>query len=49
MAWEDRASNSSPAATVSGITSYADSNSTSYNVKGHGKVAAISLTLTSGQ
>jgi len=48
-AWEDRANNISPPATKSGIASYADSSTTSYNVKGHGKSAALTLVLTSGQ
>ena len=47
--WEDRASNSGPPASKPGITSYADSASGSYNVKGYGRVTSISLILTSGQ
>jgi type IV pilus assembly protein PilA len=37
-----------PTAT-SGITSYADSSQTNYNVKGYGKAAALTLVLTAGQ
>jgi len=37
-----------PGAT-SGITSYSDSATAQYNIKGYGKAANISLTLTSGQ
>jgi type II secretion system protein G len=48
-AWENRANYVSPASATAGITSYADSATTSYNVKGHGKKGAIALTLTSGQ
>jgi len=48
-AWENRANNISPPATVSGISSYADSSNTSYNVKGYGKAAALTLVLSSGQ
>jgi type II secretion system protein G len=48
-AWENRTNFGSPANATSGISSYADSSSTQYNVKGHGKAAAINLILTSGQ
>src|SRR5262245_15986470 len=48
-AWENRANNISPPTAKSGITSYADSNTTSYNVKGYGKAAALTLVLSSGQ
>ena len=48
-AWEDRASISSPSSSVQGITSYADSVNATYNVKGYGKSAAMSIILTSGQ
>ena len=47
-AWEDRGSTLSPATATPGITSYADTLQTSYNIKGHGKAAAISLVLTAG-
>ena len=48
-AWEDRGSFGGPSATKNGISSYADSSTTQYNVKGHGKTAALTLVLTSGQ
>ena len=46
---EDRAVYTQPAIGTSGITSYCDSNQTEYNIKGHGKSAALTLVLTSGQ
>ena len=48
-AWEDRATFVAAATATSGISSYADSSTTQYNVKGYGKAAAVSVTLTSGQ
>jgi prepilin-type N-terminal cleavage/methylation domain-containing protein len=48
-AWEDRASLSTAVTATPGLTSYADSLTTEYNVKGYGKSAAFSLVLTSGQ
>ncbi len=48
-AWENRANNISPPAAYPGIASYSDSLTTSYNVKGYGKTAALTLALTSGQ
>jgi type IV pilus assembly protein PilA len=48
-AYEDRAVNVSAASATSGITSYSDSSGTSYNVKGYGKSAALSLILSAGQ
>ena len=51
-AWENRANNiSPPTAQVSGIVSYADSSTSSYNVKAYGKSLAqpLTLVLTSGQ
>lgn len=48
-AWEDRATFVSAAGATSGITSYSDSATTQYNVKGYGKAAALTLVLTSGQ
>ena len=48
-AWEDRTSMAGDPATVSGIASYSDSMTTSYNVKGYGKTAKLMLILTSGQ
>ena len=48
-AWEDRAGESLAPSAVPGITSYADSLTTTYNVKGHGRNGALTLILTSGQ
>ncbi len=48
-AWEDRAVFTQPASAVDGITSYADSSTTTYNIKGHGKGAALTLVLSAGQ
>ena len=48
-AWEDRATFVAAAASTPGLSSYADSSTTQYNVKGWGKTAGISITLTSGQ
>ena len=52
-AWEDRASILNPpiavSGTTNGITSYADSSQTNYNIKGNGKSAALALVLTAGQ
>ena len=50
--WIDVASYSIPLATGStkaGITAYADSSTTQYQVAGHGKTADLTLVLTSGQ
>ena len=49
--WEDRATLATAATATSGITSYADNSGakTSYNIRGYGKSAALSLVLTSGQ
>ena len=47
-AWEDRVTYAAPASTISGITSYADSDNATYNLKGHGKSAPISIILSSG-
>ena len=49
IAWEDRALLSTAPTATSGITSYADSSVVSYNIKGYGKAAALTLVLTSGQ
>ena len=46
--WEDRASASAAPSATPGIVSYADSSLT-YNIKGHGKTAPLSLILTAGQ
>ena len=48
-AWEDRATFVAAPTATSGISSYSDSSTTQYNVKGYGKAAAVSVTLTSGQ
>ncbi len=49
VAWEDRTvAAASPSATP-GLTSYADSLGTSYNVKGEGVTAPLTLVLTAGQ
>ena len=47
--YEDRATFAAPASATPGITSYADSSLSNYNVKGYGKSAALSLVLTAGQ
>ena len=49
-AWEDRASASAAPTAKSGLVSYADSSSgLTYNIKGYGKTAALTLVLTAGQ
>jgi len=48
-AWEDRASLSGAPTATSGLVSYADSSTFTYNVKGYGKAAALTLVLTAGQ
>jgi len=48
-AWEDRATFAADPAAVPGISSYADSATSQYNIKGEGKTAALTLVLTSGQ
>jgi type IV pilus assembly protein PilA len=50
-AWEDRATLAGAPTGTSGLTSYADNAGagTQYNIKGYGKAAALTLTLTSGQ
>ena len=47
--YEDRTVNVSASSATSGITSYSDSSGTSYNIKGWGKSAALSLVLSAGQ
>jgi len=48
--FEDRASMlNPPTSTLNGITSYADSSGTNYNVRGVGKSAPLALILTAGQ
>jgi type IV pilus assembly protein PilA len=48
-AWETRASMGSNPASKPGIASYADSANNTYNIKGYGKTAPLTLILTSGQ
>jgi prepilin-type N-terminal cleavage/methylation domain-containing protein len=48
LALEDRAFAAGPSAT-SGITSYGDTSTVNYNIKGYGKSAALTLVLTAGQ
>ena len=49
-AWEDRGSAAAAPGAVKGITSYADSSSgLTYNIKGRGNTAALTLVLTAGQ
>ena len=47
--YEDRASFAAAPSSTSGMTSYADSASTDYNIKGYGQNAALTLVLTAGQ
>jgi len=47
-AWESRSSSAAATGGLSGITSYW-TDTLSYNIKGHGKTADLTLTLTSGQ
>ena len=47
--WEDRASAAAAPTAVPGIVSYADSVQATYNIKGYGKAAALTLVLTAGQ
>ncbi|MEK7823746.1 MAG: type II secretion system protein [Candidatus Eisenbacteria bacterium] len=49
VAWENRTSMLGAVGTLNGITSYADSSLTNYNIKGRGKTAALALVLTAGQ
>jgi prepilin-type N-terminal cleavage/methylation domain-containing protein len=48
-AWENRGSFVGACTATSGLTSYADSTLTTYNIKGYGKAAALTLVLTAGQ
>ena len=48
-AWEDRATQTTAPTALPGITSYADSLSVTYNVKGYGRTGTLVLVLTSGQ
>src|SRR5258705_171755 len=47
--YEDRATFAVPAASVAGITSYADSFLFTYSIKGHGKSGPLTLILSAGQ
>jgi prepilin-type N-terminal cleavage/methylation domain-containing protein len=49
VAWEDRTSITGGATATPGLTSYSDSISVTYNVKGYGRNTEIPLVLTSGQ
>ena len=48
-AWETRGSMGAAPTAKSGIASYADSLNNTYNIKGYGKTAPLTLVLTSGQ
>ena len=48
-AWEDRASEAGAPSATPGITSYADSSTNTYNVKGRGRSGTLVLVLSSGQ
>ena len=48
-AWEDRAVFAGVPTAKAGLSSYADSATTQYNIKGRGKTAMLTLALTSGQ
>jgi prepilin-type N-terminal cleavage/methylation domain-containing protein len=47
--WEDRASAAAAPTATSGLVSYADSATSTYNIKGYGKIAPLTLVLTAGQ
>ena len=47
--WEDRGSASAAPTANPGLISYADSSTITYNVKGYGRSAALTLVLTAGQ
>jgi prepilin-type N-terminal cleavage/methylation domain-containing protein len=47
-ALEDRTSYAAPPTATPGITSYADTGQSNYNVKGYGKSAALPIVLTTG-
>jgi prepilin-type N-terminal cleavage/methylation domain-containing protein len=49
LAWEDRASMSAAPSPIKGITSYADSDTVVYNIKGTGRSAPLSIVLTTGR
>ena len=48
-AWEDRAVYAADPSAISGIVSYADSLTMTYNVKGYGTSGVLALTLNTGQ
>ena len=48
-ALEDRASFAAAPTATPGLSSYADSSQSNYNIKGYGKSAALALVLTAGQ
>src|SRR5205823_3118611 len=48
VAWEDRGSVLTAVTSTPGLASYADSLTTSYNVKGYGSSSAFGLVLSSG-
>ena len=47
--WEDRGSASAAPSATPGIVSYADSSTITYNIKGHGRTAPLTLILSAGQ
>ena len=49
VAWEDRATLMADPSATAGLTSYADSITATYNIKGRGSSARISIVLSSGQ
>jgi type IV pilus assembly protein PilE len=49
VAWEDRASMSAAPSAIPGLTSYADSDTVVYNIKGAGRGGAFNLVLTTGR
>jgi len=49
VAWENRDVFAAPASSITGITSYADSATMTYNVKGYAKGFALPLVLVSSQ
>jgi len=49
QAWEDRGSMLTACTATSGLTSYADSSTANYNIRGYGKQTQLTLVLTAGQ
>ena len=47
--WEDRGSAWAAPFATPGLTSYADSSGITYNIKGHGRTAPLTLVLSAGQ